>query len=695
MNANAFKLKKRYIKSSVNGLVRIILATVLLFNGFISNSYACCVISLDLEATETEDGVYSETINICVGDGATLYFYAEAEVDLDSDENPLRWDMDYDYTGIDDGTSYLYDDTVGPEDAGTYSTDDDWEDFSDDDPEDVFIIEYPSSIPAGTYQPELEVTREDSAGCANLSNKCTLNVVKVGDVVKDSILEESGPLYACINDSVDLKAKIYPSTASWPTDNEPSWEVEDYPTGTDPEVNPSEDSETTTLSGLTKLGEYVVRAKCGSNDIGKTITVNVVDWEKIPLGSSASLSKYILGKVYVPTTYGGTLELTGGSNLELFYTDGSDLTCLTATQVFSGECDDYIVDEIATDTYEIPEGDFGWYYVKITDSSSTSVSSEFTQSKTVTKSPWACPWYPMSDEQTPNLYESNRCLDKYDTAYYTTSLLRERRNKYFESGHFVAKNIVKEADAERTWGHDIDGDGSSWDDWEADYEYDFWNAIVGNWGTDNNFNAELGVSNYGHCGLMTAVIILHDEPSGNYNAPNGVVFTEALKKGLLVALYHGASISGDAGPDLLPHEWHAKLELRILGTTDGTMFTCDIHNSGTGIDGVTNCPIYAIDDAKYVQKPGQTNEKLIQITSQIKAWSDSAAHTLYYKYNVLYNASGLAHNSVSSDWLDHPSAPTNEKKPDSVWDPVEQTSIDSFWNGELDYDTIATIIPLD
>jgi len=418
----------------------------------------------------------------------------------------------------------------------------------------------------------------------------------------------------------------------------------------------------------------------------------VIDMEKLPLGGGTNLSKYIIGKVYVPTKWGGTLTVSGAS-LSLYYTDGSDLTCDTAIQIAGGE-----LTPVATGNpceYDVPEDDFKWYYIHAGSAENpTAISNTFTQSKTVTKSPWNCYWYPMSEEQSPNLYDADGCLDKYDTAYTSGARDRERENWYFDDGHYIAQNTVEEDDAERTWGYDIDNadeDNDVWTGWDADCEYDFWHAANNTWGEDDDYSSALDTSWWGHCDMATAAVICEDEPTGNYNAPNEVVFTSSDKKGLLVALYHGFTLSEWTAPDPLPDEWHSKLEEWIIG--DDSMFGCDVYNS-TEDDEVWNYPIYAIDSATYEQKSGQSDEKVVEVTCEVKYWSGSA-QTLYYRYNVTYDASGEASTSTQDDWQDHPSAPANKKRPDAVFMPNRQTSVGAYWQGQLDYDTIATIIPLD
>lgn len=135
---------------------------------------------------------------------------------------------------------------------------------------------------AGSYTCKLRVTDDDAdcccsgAGCADKTDTMTVafRVVEVDKVVENvSPYTNEGPLYRCRNSTVSLKALANPS-GSFP-DGEPHWTVESEPSGANATLTPSSGSATTTLGGLTKSGEYVIKAKCGSSDTGDTITVKV------------------------------------------------------------------------------------------------------------------------------------------------------------------------------------------------------------------------------------------------------------------------------------------------------------------------------------------------------------------------------------------------------------------------------------
>jgi hypothetical protein len=104
--------------------------------------------------------------------------------------------------------------------------------------------------------------------------------------VVDKVVEEGttdeGPLYpGCPGTSVYLEAKPNPSYASFPA-GEPHWTVQG-PFGTCPYF--SEDTgPTTRLFPGYKWGDYIVTAKCGSNDPGDSITVKFNLVNEIPWG---------------------------------------------------------------------------------------------------------------------------------------------------------------------------------------------------------------------------------------------------------------------------------------------------------------------------------------------------------------------------------------------------------------------------
>ncbi|MEI6647924.1 MAG: hypothetical protein WCP12_17940, partial [bacterium] len=412
------------------------------------------------------------------------------------------------------------------------------------------------------------------------------------------------------------------------------------------------------------------------------------DMKKLPLGSSSLFRDFTVGKVYVPTKWGGKLKLEY-TDCELFYTDGSDLDSLTAKNIANGE---FAANRIAQGfpcEYIVPTNQFKWFYFRVLRNYNQETKATFTQSKTVSKDPWTCPWFSMADEQSPNLYDAGGALEIYDAAFNSAALSIEKRNLViWEAGHYANSNLLLEADAERTIGYDFDNadnDNNIWTGWDP-----FVNVNV--WASGNS----LDVSWFGHCDMASAAIICEDEPATTYNVPNTAYsFSPELKKGLLVALYHGYLMSDYSDWDVRPHLWHSFMEEQILG--NDKMFACDVYNDNTvtGRDKVWNYPVYEITEADYSENPGQTDEKVVEIKCQVKYWSGGPV-SLYYWYTLNYDENGVAADSSATDWkLDDPRAPDEyHRTPDRVWIPQTMTSVGTYWQGNLDYTTIRTIVPL-
>ncbi len=128
---------------------------------------------------------------------------------------------------------------------------------------------------AGAYWVYLYVYDDDGGWRSQYSDSCRVYVVEVDKVVKSGTADE-GPLYVCLNGTVDLQAKPNPAGASFPT-GEPHWSIENQPSRANATLNPSSGSATTTLGNLTKPEDYIVKAKCGNSDTGDSITVTVVE----------------------------------------------------------------------------------------------------------------------------------------------------------------------------------------------------------------------------------------------------------------------------------------------------------------------------------------------------------------------------------------------------------------------------------
>lgn len=129
---------------------------------------------------------------------------------------------------------------------------------------------------AGIYHIGLRVTDndEDEGGESDHTDITirTLYAVIVDKIVKSETTDQ-GPIYVCLNGSVDLEAFNNLETQSFPS-GEPHWSIQSQPTGANASLTPSSGS-STTLGNLTKEGNYVVQAKCGSTDTGDSIIVKV------------------------------------------------------------------------------------------------------------------------------------------------------------------------------------------------------------------------------------------------------------------------------------------------------------------------------------------------------------------------------------------------------------------------------------
>jgi len=126
---------------------------------------------------------------------------------------------------------------------------------------------------AGIYTVALKVVDDDNTP-SDWNGYCEVWVYKIDKVVKEGTTDE-GPIYVCLNDTVDLEAIPYPNTAYYPVE-ETIWEIVEEPNDANASLNPNSGSLTTTLSGLDEAGDYVVAAKCGAGDVGDEIIVTVV-----------------------------------------------------------------------------------------------------------------------------------------------------------------------------------------------------------------------------------------------------------------------------------------------------------------------------------------------------------------------------------------------------------------------------------
>ncbi|HEX2952049.1 MAG TPA: hypothetical protein VHV83_21145 [Armatimonadota bacterium] len=422
-----------------------------------------------------------------------------------------------------------------------------------------------------------------------------------------------------------------------------------------------------------KAGTYTLRAWLSSYNHGRWVrvasdnyvTISVSSPDKIPLGDSVTASGPDAFRVYVPTKWGGTLTIrTTAGTIDGLHNASTGMAYTNGGQ--------------------IGQNQQGWYVFKVNGATDYTVSNTFTQQRAVSRKPWTCQWYPMPNELPPHLYDVGAALEVYDRAFGTHALAVEKQCWLFTGKHFLAKKSTSERDAERTWGYDInnaDGDNNVWTGWDPNVTYD--------WNHNGNTSDTMDASWFGHCDMATAVMLCENEPTGNSYGPNGTVFTQEIKKQLLVCLYHGFTASTFEGYDITPHVWHRCLESCIIG--QDRMFGCDVENRDfSSRDFVWNFPVYAMKTS-YRESPGRNNEKYVEVTCEANYWL-KGPKTLYYKYSVWYNGAGVASSSTLNDWQVHPKAPARKQRPDSVWLVNRQTSITKYWDGQLDYNRIRQIV---
>ena len=166
------------------------------------------------------------------------------------------------------------------------------------------------------------------------------------------------------------------------------------------------------------------------------VRFSVIGIQKNPLGSGTTLSGFVVGKVYVPSRYGGMLKLTG--DVQLFYTDGADLQPSTAVQIAQDNLNSALVAQGNPCSYAVPNGRWGWFYIKRRQTSPGTVTSSFTETGKAARRPWNGWWWPTLDSVNPNAYDNGYALDKFDRVYGT------KAQQWEAAGHSGGENW---------WGH--------------------------------------------------------------------------------------------------------------------------------------------------------------------------------------------------------------------------------------------------
>ncbi|MCG2680494.1 MAG: hypothetical protein L6455_11105, partial [Kiritimatiellae bacterium] len=265
------------------------------------------------------------------------------------------------------------------------------------------------------------VVRATANENTNIYGSAALNVVKAGSPLQYKIganawADMPDPLYVSKDTTVEFKAVKVPINVGWPS-GKPVWGG--VVSGSGKETN----SYTFATLSMNGTDYKLAMAECGNTVTGQVLIGGI---RKIPLGESTNLVKGIIGKVYIPTKWGGSNTLFG-ANIELFYADGADLDPQTAIEITNGELDGNRVAQGNPCEYEIPSLNFGWYYVKITNESDQTISSTFYEHGEVTR-PWQGYYWSLDSNTPPNLYQDGYALDKYDQVYGTTSQVWEAAN---------------------------------------------------------------------------------------------------------------------------------------------------------------------------------------------------------------------------------------------------------------------------
>lgn len=335
---------------------------------------------------------------------------------------------------------------------------------------------------------------------------------------------------------------------------------------------------------------------------------------KNPLGQSTRFTGRTIGKVYVPTSDGGQLRLSGG-DIQLFYTDGSDLQSGVAAQIYLGDLNGSMVAQGDPCSYDVPSGKAGWYYMQIAGSVSATVTSSFEEDGQASYRPWNGWWWPFVSSSGPTLYDFGGPLDKYDSIYSTSA---------------------------RDWDASNESNGQGW---------------------------------WGHCwGWSIAAILI---PVPQAVTKNGVSFTQDDMKGLYTQLadsdpYFDATLSVSFIPPGPPTsspgedvDAYCDDLYRILHASirqDGVPVQSDMRAQATPpdrVDEVWNQAIYKYT-ATFIEAPGQNNERIVQIDMVVSSNADFyPPPTTYtddrveeYVYQLEFDTQGqLVRGSPAQNWI--------------------------------------------
>ena len=252
--------------------VCVLLAGVFVLISVWSIVHACTVTSVSLSVSDvSEDDAEnnsSGSTTIPVGDEA--YVYASCGFNENPNDDGIEWTFDLDANGSYETTySTTYD--ALDEYLGTTETSETFADTGD------FTLRVKARLDDG------EDTWEGPA-------TCDVTVVGVESVVKDGTTDE-GPIFVNISDgSVGLEAIPDPDTATFPG-SKPTWSITSRPSAPVPWPGSLStfSGTTTTLNNITLVGDYTVKATCGtSND---SITITAFEGEADPAIEDAEIER--------------------------------------------------------------------------------------------------------------------------------------------------------------------------------------------------------------------------------------------------------------------------------------------------------------------------------------------------------------------------------------------------------------------
>lgn len=150
---------KKWCLHKVRFVVFVITTALLLGTFFAQRTLACCVTSADLWVGRSIlDAGDKKRTSIGTGEGCTVFFHGQCEVERDSEARPIKYT--YDFGDGDTYIKYTYSSTSGPTDPGSYYT-------------------YTSHMYSSTNEYTVTVTIErlDAPGCLPRTATCQVKVL--------------------------------------------------------------------------------------------------------------------------------------------------------------------------------------------------------------------------------------------------------------------------------------------------------------------------------------------------------------------------------------------------------------------------------------------------------------------------------------------------------------------------------------